>query len=69
MTQPQQPNDSKQQFQCDREYQDLVAEYPALIAAITQKTYALKLLKSVRQGLLMHLSYKATRQLGRPSQP
>jgi hypothetical protein len=49
----------------EREYRELVAECHSLIAAIAQKPYAVKLLKSVRQALLMHLNYKSRRQRDR----
>lgn len=61
MNQPQQPNDSKQ-IRYEREFEELVSECHSLIVAIAQRPYAVKLLKSVRQGLLMHLDYKENRK-------
>ncbi len=55
------PEDYRQiQFELER--QELLAENHALLAAIAQRPYSLKLLRSVRQGLLMHLDYKGTRR-------
>lgn len=61
MNHPQQTDDARQQLQYEREHQELMGECHSLLALIGQRPYALKLLKSVRQGLLMHLSYKANR--------
>ena len=54
-----QPCDSKQQNQYEREYEELIAECHSLIVLIAQKPYANKLLRSVREGLLVHLGYKS----------
>lgn len=59
MTQPQYSNNARQQIQYERECQELMKECHSLLALIGQKPYALKLLKSVRQALLLHLNYKS----------
>ena len=53
---------TNQIIQFELERQELLAENHALLAAIAQRPYALKLLRSVRQGLLMHLDYKVNRR-------
>lgn len=57
-----QPCNSKQQNQYEREYEELIAECHSLIVLIAQKPYAVKVLRSTRQGLLMHLNYKSNRK-------
>lgn len=51
--------DNASQFRYEREYEELIAECHRLIVLIAQKPCTVKLLKSVRQGLVMHLDYKA----------
>lgn len=62
MNQPQPSGDSKQQIQSELERQELLKQCHSLVSLIGQKPYANKLLRSVREGLLMHLDYKANRQ-------
>jgi len=62
MTEPQLSDDSRQQIQYECEHQELMGVCHSLLAIVGQKPYALKLLKFVRQALLLHLNYKSNRQ-------
>jgi len=62
VTHPQHPYDCKQEIQHELERQELLKECHSLVSAIGQHHYSIKLLRSARQGLLMHLDYKSKRQ-------
>ena len=58
MTQPQQPDHSRQQIQYELERQELLKECHSLVSAIGRKPYAAKLLKAAKNGLMLYLDYK-----------
>lgn len=55
------PDEHKQQNQYEREHTALVSECHNLVLLISQKPYAIKRLRAVREGLLMNLNYKGNR--------